>query len=123
MNTPDFEALAERATINVSAFQDDTPVRGNVMASGDDAADEAAENEVLARLNDGDIWAWASVTVEARFGDFVGKAHLGCCTYLHMEDFKTPGGYYDDMVTEAREDLAGELRRAWRTLTERPRHG
>lgn len=81
--------------------QDDIPVRGNALASGDDAEDRAAENEILTQLDHGNLWAWCSVTVTARYGGFEGADHLGGCSYRGTEEFILPGGYYDDMKAEA----------------------
>lgn len=114
---PDFSALALRATITIHAEQDDCPVRGNAMASGDDDDDRACEDVILARLDKGDLWAWASVTVRAELDEFTGENHLGGCSYLHEEDFRQQGGYFEQMQEEARTDLACALERAWETLT------
>ena len=43
-------------TIEVTAAQDDIPVRGNAMASGDDATDRECEDDILTRLDSGDVW-------------------------------------------------------------------
>ena len=87
---------------------DDTPVRGNASVSGDDALDRACEDEILARLDRGDVWAWGAVSVIARWRGFAGYAHLGACSYADEEDFKR-GGYYEDMRKEAQEDLEREV--------------
>lgn len=60
----------DEVKFNLSVKQDDIPVRGNVLASGDDALDREAENEAIRRLNQGDIWAWALVTVIAEWNGF-----------------------------------------------------
>jgi hypothetical protein len=70
----------EEATIRVLAEPDHVPVEGNA-------------------------WAWAAVTIVVAWGPFEGRAHLGCCSYADEEDFKQPGGYFDDMVAEALEEL------------------
>ena len=96
--------------ISIHIEQDDQPVRGNAMASGDDTADRECENKVLARLNVGDVWAWANVEVCATWNGITGSDYLGGCSYADEADFKT-GGYYDSMVSEAvgriNETLAG----------------
>lgn len=93
--------------------QDEIDVRGNALASGDDAEDQAAEDAILARLNDGDVWAWAVVTVRAKLVvdgvTFVGMDMLGGCSYADEADFRTPGGYYDDMRQQALDDLKARL--------------
>jgi hypothetical protein len=79
-------------------------VRGNAMASGDADFDWSVEDSILERLEEGDVWAWASVKVTATYDgvDGVeGTDYLGCCSYADEEDFKS-GGYYDIMKEEAR---------------------
>ena len=46
---------------NVRAERDWTDVRGNAMCSGDNDFDKECEDKIIADLNDGNIWAWASV--------------------------------------------------------------
>ena len=81
------------------------PVRGNALASGDDAADREYEDEILARLDAGDVWAWAAVTVIAEVDGFEGRDRLGCCSYASEAHFRSPGGYFDDMKIAARDAL------------------
>ena len=86
--------------------RDDLEVRGNALASGDDDEDRAAEDEINERLDRGDVWAWASVAVEAHFMGCKGSDHLGGCSYRDTTDFIQPGGWYwDDMKAEAKADL------------------
>jgi len=102
-----------KVTYDLNACMDMTTVRGNAMASGDEAIDTAAENEILQRLKDDDIWAWAFVVVTATYEGvprlIYGEDSLGACTYDDEADFKQPGGYYDDMCTNAREELRQQL--------------
>lgn len=60
---------------------DDTDLEGNVMASGDDAADAEAEQDIRDRLNAGDETAWCGVCVRASWQcaagiDYQGDASL-----------------------------------------------
>jgi len=92
--------------------QDDTPVRGNVLCSGCENCDKRAEDEVIKRLNGGDIWAWATVRVVAEYDgidDVYGDDYLGCCTYDDEYDFRANSGYYDDMIRRACDDLREKL--------------
>jgi hypothetical protein len=97
-------------TFTLEAEEEHIPVRGNVLCSGDDALDRATEDEIIARLDRGDVWAWACVTVTATYtmpdsGEtLVGRAYLGGCSYAGAEDFKRDG-YYEDMKIEALEEL------------------
>ena len=93
------------ATIRVLAEPDHVPVEGNACVSGDDDFDRETEHNVLCRLQQGDVWAWAAVTIIVTWGPFEARSHLGCCSYAHEDDFRQPGGYFDDMVAEALEEL------------------
>ena len=92
----------------ISIEQDDLDVRGNAMASGDAAADRECEDEIIARLDNGDTWAWACVTVVAKCEGFEGRATLGACSYQDEADFRA-GGYFADLCNEAREDLLANI--------------
>ena len=91
---------------------EETPVRGNAMASGDDVEDKKIEDAILARLDQGDVWAWADVTVTAKVtfeGEvFTARASLGCCSYRDEAEFAADG-YFGDMCKEARDELMLEL--------------
>lgn len=96
---------------DLTAEFDDLPVRGNAIGSGDDDYDRQVEDSILERLDGGDVWAWASVCVTCKVPgyDAVGTDYLGGCCYADADDFKQPGGYYDDMRSEARHDLQSAL--------------
>lgn len=91
-------------TYEVDVEQDDTPVRGNAMASGDADADKAVEDEILGRLDQGDVWAWALVKVTAKCEGFTGTAYLGGCSYKDEKEFQEDG-YFEQLKHEAFEDL------------------
>ena len=94
--------------VRLIATQDDTPVRGNAMASGDDEEDRRYEDMILERLNNGDVWAWAQVEVQATLPDGrTGSAYLGGCCYEDEKDFKQ-GGYYEGMILNAVDDAASK---------------
>jgi hypothetical protein len=96
---------ASEVEFSLDVEQDDVPVRGNALCSGDDELDKQAEDEILTRLRWGDPWAWAQVTVTAMWNGFFGHAHLGGCSYRDAKEFCQPGGYYDDLCKEALDDL------------------
>lgn len=102
---------------HIEIEQDDISVRGNAIASGDNATDKAVEDEIIKRLDNGDTWAWCSVCVVAEAGGVEGRAYLGACSYKDEEDFRA-GGYYEQMQKEAKDDLMEQLRRAKKTLEE-----
>ncbi len=105
-------------TYTLIVEQEDTPVRGNALASGDDTIDTECENEILARLDRGDVWAWAFVkviaTLEIEGETFTGTDCLGCCSYASEADFKAPDGYLPQMQDAACVDLKARLTSAVR---------
>ena len=95
----------DEVTFSLHVEQEDMAVRGNALASGDDVEDKKVEDEILRRLDKGDVWAWAWVKVTASLelpdGTIVEEYDsLGGCSYADEKDFKQ-GGYYDDMCDEA----------------------
>ena len=109
----------EEIAISLKAEPEFVPVEGNAMASGDDAFDREVEQDIFQRLAQNDVWAWAMVTVTVSWGPFSASDHLGCCSYANEEDFRQPGGYFDDMVDEALEELNRIVRDAYEQLKER----
>ena len=89
----------ETVTWTLKAEQDEMPVRGNAMASGDDEADRKYEDEIIDRLSNDDIWAWAQVTLIGTWHGLTVEDHLGACTYKNEAEFKA-GIYYTDMQEE-----------------------
>lgn len=95
--------------ITIIAEVDDIPVRGNAMASGDDIYDKEVEDEIISRLNNGDVWAWANVTITASWSGLYGSDNLGGCSYKNEDDFINSGHYYDSMVDAAVNDLNNKI--------------
>lgn len=96
-------------TIEVFAEPEDIPVRGFAMASGDDALDREVENEIMARVSAGNVWAWAIIEVRASYGGVSASDYLGCCSYKSEVDFISARDYYPDMVKEATRRLAEKV--------------
>jgi hypothetical protein len=106
-------------TFEIHVEQDNIPVRRNAMDSGDPSFDRQVEDDILGRLDEGDIWAWAYVTVIARWKaplvssvrqkTFEGRASLSACSYEDEADFKRKSGYYDDMKKQALDDLNANI--------------
>lgn len=107
--------LEALAYFDLSVSQDDQDVRGNALASGDDAEDKRVEDAIIERLDNGDVWAWAHVIVSASFNDFVGSDSLGCCSYEDADDFKGDG-YYADMKDAALDELTASVAEALEEL-------
>lgn len=115
-----------KVTYEIEAEFDDIPVRGNAMASGDDAFDKEVEDKILRDIEDGDVWAWAAVTVTATYDGIPGVAgsdHLGAVSEDNEERFKEPGGYYDDMKNIARDELYKLLRERYDNLVSTAKSG
>lgn len=100
--------LSSHAEVELSARQDDTPVRGNALASGDDAEDKACEDAILARLDSGDEWAWALVEVRASWEGWKASDYLGACCYESEKNFRADA-YFADMRETALRELADKL--------------
>lgn len=90
------------------ALNEDTGVRGNALASGNDAEDKRAEDEILERLNRGDLAAWFTAKVTASFGGIESSDHLGCCSYTSFRDFENCETMAD-MEDQALYQLASEI--------------
>lgn len=99
------KAYEREYDITLEALPETVRVRGNALASGDDTEDKECEDQILQRLQMGDVWAWftAKVTVRDKSGREASD-YLGCCTYEDAEDFKR-GGYYLDMVKACVDEL------------------
>jgi hypothetical protein len=96
-------------SIKLEVRQSDIPVKGNAMVSGDDKYDRKVENQIIKRLNDGDIAAWfdALVTVSIEFEiedqeyEFEAFDSLSGCSYASIKEFVDSSGYYGDMLETA----------------------
>ena len=90
---------------------EDLEVRGNAMATDEPEADRKAEDEIIERLDGGDLWAWCHVVVRVTpkelvanpgtLGDLYGEDGLGACSYRDEAEFRQPSGYFDDMCSNA----------------------
>lgn len=99
------KAYESEYDITLEAIPETIRVRGNALASGDDQLDKEAEDEILARLESGDVWAWFTAKVSVR--DDQGREatdYLGACCYEDERDFKR-GGYYLDMIRTCIDEL------------------
>jgi hypothetical protein len=91
--------------ISFEALPETVRVRGNALASGNDVLDKEAEDEIIARLESGDVYAWFTAKVSVR-DDKGNEAsdYLGACCYEDEADFKQ-GLYYLDMIEECIKQL------------------
>jgi hypothetical protein len=96
-------------------------IEGNASAITPDVDRETVQ-WIKKELSDGNEWAWCTVTVIARIRVEVARPgrvtecvtlegfdHLGCCSYRGEADFRTPGGYFDDMKAQALDDLQAKV--------------
>jgi hypothetical protein len=97
----------------------DIGLEGNVMVSGDDAADKAAEQSLRERLDRGDELAWCCVIVEASWQGYKGFDSLGGVTLdnseADLESLVTEHGMRDSAL----EALNKAVTASFETLKER----
>ena len=70
------------------------------------------EEAVRANVRKHRRWGWCTVRVTATLPDIdvQGNAYLGACSYTSKKDFMS-GGYFEQMVEEAKDELRKELKR------------
>lgn len=98
----------EEVNFEIIVTNEDLEIRGNAIASGDDDVDKKVEDELIERVNNGEVWAWASVEVCASWRGFKASDYLGACSYQDEKGFKEDG-YYDDMKATAFEELTKQI--------------
>jgi hypothetical protein len=94
-------AEAEEGTPLDEAFPEDG------MGAEDRAATREMKESIAGRLRDGDAWAFCSVRVTARWGEFEASSSLGCCSYEDEADFRRDA-YFSDLLAEAVADLSSQ---------------
>lgn len=87
----------------LQTYPSDVSIRGNVLASGDDAEDRAAEQDVTRRVADGDAWAWFDAVVTAEYEGVTATAALGACSYTDEASFRS--AEWESLCDEAHEAL------------------
>lgn len=89
--------------------ESDIPVRGHAIDSGDEDFDLKVENEIIGRLDRGDIYAWCSIQVEASIEGFVGySSQIHGCSYENEDDL-IADTYYEDLKVEALKALQAKI--------------
>ncbi len=83
-------------TWSLTCDPESVPLRGNVLASGNDVADKRAERSVQRQLDNGNEWAWCCVCVRGEWKGLTAEDTLGCCSYASRDEFVN-APYYDDM--------------------------
>lgn len=105
--TIDINKLKRLADITIECEPEHVPIGGNASAI-DEETDRENEAAIREQLRAGNAWAWCTVVVRAEYLGIEGTDVLGCCSYASEADFKQ-GGYYDDMVRHALNELAEKL--------------
>jgi hypothetical protein len=105
-----------KVSYTIEALPEDMSVRGNAMASGDDAYDKEVEDAIIADLEAGNEWAWCTVkvtcTLEISSGHtWTGEAYLSGCSYRNERDFLEANDYAEQMKHEAYEDALAKGQR------------
>ncbi len=96
---------------------EDIPVRGNAISSGDAEYDKKVEDEIIARLDRGDINAWFCAKVTASWKGWKASAYLsGCC---YGPDDKPEAELLEELKGEALSNLNETLETETITLAER----
>ncbi len=93
---------AEDVVFSLGIMDEECPMD---FDSGDEEKDEELKRELNRRLDRGDLWAWCTVKVTAKWKNWEGSDYLGGCSYDGEDDFKQDTGYYGDMKDRALEDL------------------
>jgi len=110
--------------------QEDIPIEGNAIASGNEKVDKEYEEQIRRDLEGGNDWAWCTVIMEARWAGFTGRDTLGGCSYKDAQDFRQKDGYFEDMLHACVRDLIRQIKDAgWelkvdkRDIVKAARHG
>lgn len=106
----DVDADDPEIDIELTAEEEDIPIEGNALASGDDAEDAAENERIRSELARGNEWAWCTAHVRVTYKGLVtADAYLGACSYRNADDFRRDGGY-DDMVSECLAEINAKLK-------------
>ena len=76
----------DEVKFSVEIESEDMQVRGNYMCTEDPESDKKDEDEILARLERGDIFAWCVIKVTAKWEEFEGFAIIGGVSFSEDEN-------------------------------------
>jgi len=106
----DREWLKKKSTITLKhEYEDDLDWRKEMEGSPDTI------RWIESELSMGNMWAWCRVTIIVAFQTFEERDHIGSCSYQNEQEFKAPGGYYDDMVDECIDKIADAFEELFNT--------
>ena len=87
MQVSDYKPLtADEVTFETKVEYEDIPVRGNYMCTDEPELDKQAEDEVIKRLEQGDMLAWCCVVVTATWEGHSAYDSLGGCSFEKQSD-------------------------------------
>lgn len=109
------ELREDEVEFTLKIEDDDCPMD---FDSGEPEKDAALRKELVDRLNRGDLWAWCTVVVTAKWKGWKGVDTLGGCSYESEADFRQDDGYFGDMKARALEDLNKSLAKCASDLAE-----
>ncbi len=99
----------QEVEVSICVEYEDIPVQGNAMASEDPEYDKKVENEIIADLESGNIFAWCTAIVKARWAGFEGLDALGAISCYNEKDFLNLVRDHV-MINEATSHLIKEIR-------------
>lgn len=99
------ELTADEVEFSIEIEEDDSDFN---FESDEPEKDEKLRKELNRRRNNGDLWAWCTVVVTAKWKEWKGVDSLGGCSYENEADFRQDG-YFDDMKDRALEELNKSL--------------
>jgi hypothetical protein len=102
------DRVRSRMEVEVTCDVDDTPIRGNALASGDEIEDANQEQWVRDQLANGNEWTWGFVTVTGTWRGRTASDSLGACSYHTKSDFLACG-YYEDMCDNVARQIANQI--------------
>lgn len=90
------------------------PVLGNVFHTDDSEFDRKQEEEIIARLDNGDISAWCCIKVTASIAGFSHTEYLGGCSFTEGDTEAQINSTVEEYVMkdEARRNLFKHLNEA-----------
>lgn len=72
--------------------------------------EEGTRNQIEEKIDAGDTWAWAEVTVVAKYKGQYGYDSMGGCSYKDEQAFIDNSGYWTQMKAAAYADLIEVLK-------------
>ena len=109
------ERIKDKVTIELKMEPEEMQIEGNASCI-DEKTDAETCRWIRSQIESGNDWAWCATSVTATIGSYSGSDSLCGCSYHSEADFRTPGGYFSDMVSEATEACAYEIALSIETL-------